>query len=249
MQEYSAFAGRGVRGDAIELALPAAGGGAPRAFLSPATAGDMAYRPEEGNPARDGWLSSAGFDPRNALALTLAHSRRVVSARHPAELSGLEADGIITDRRDACAVLTVADCMPIFLYDQDSGAFGLLHSGWKGTGILAVAVSLMAERFGAAPGRLSVSLGPCIGPCCYRVDEARAKSYADEFGSASVRWEGGRPSLDLRAANLALAEGLGIAKLAAATDCTCCDERLGSYRRQGAACFTRMAAVIGYPRS
>jgi hypothetical protein len=44
----------------------------------------------------------------------------------------------------------VADCLPIFVYDRRGGAFALLHSGWKGTG---------------------------IGACCYAVDAARAEGF------------------------------------------------------------------------
>ncbi len=231
----------------LELDLPGGHARAPRAFLSPRSAGDMAYRPGAGNPLRDAWLSSAGFDPGSMLAVILAHSRRVECVRSPGELAGVESDGIVTDNPGACAVVTVADCMPIFLFDPDSGAFGVLHSGWKGTGILSTAVALMAERFGSRPGRLSVCLGPAIGPCCYPVPEERARAFAAEFGDAAVSREGGLPRLDLRAANLALAESLGIATLSAAAECTACEPRLGSYRRQGAGCFTRMAAAIGYP--
>jgi copper oxidase (laccase) domain-containing protein len=139
--------------------------------------------------------------------------------------------------------------MPIFMFDPDSGAFGVLHSGWKGTGILAEACRVMAAEYGSRTSRLSVAFGPRVGTCCYPVDEERATVYSNEFGSAAVVRLQGTPRLDLVAANLALAETLGITSITVADACTCCDTNLGSYRREGPPGFTRMAAAIGYPRA
>jgi copper oxidase (laccase) domain-containing protein len=137
--------------------------------------------------------------------------------------------------------------MPIFVYDPDSGAYGLLHSGWKGTGILAEAIGLMGRLYGSRPGNLSVTFGPCIGSCCYVVDEERARAFESEFGSAAVDRPDGRPRLNLVEANRALADALGVVDPAIAGSCTCCDGRFGSFRRQGPSSFTRMAVAIGYP--
>ncbi|MBN1518865.1 MAG: polyphenol oxidase family protein [Spirochaetales bacterium] len=229
------------------LILPLWPSGGPRAMLSPRSAGPMTYEPARGNPVRDAWLSSQGCKHGRVLAVTLAHSRRVVAARSADQLAGVEADGIVTDNPSVCAVVTVADCMPIYLYDTWSGAFGLLHSGWKGTGILEDAVELMGRTYGTRPADLAACLGPHIGPCCYRVDAGRAKAFSDQFGQAAVLWHDDGPRLNLAAANVALAERLGIGYLSVATDCTSCDPIFGSFRREGPQAFTRMAAVIGYP--
>jgi len=230
------------------LAMELPGQNAPAAILSTRSAGSMRFIPGEPNLLREAWLGSMGFDPESVLSLPLVHSRRVYRARVPGDLSGLEGDGLVTDNPAACAVLTVADCMPIFLFDPDSAAFGVLHSGWKGTGILAVACTLMAADFGTRASRLSVAFGPRIGVCCYPVDKERADVFSAEFGSSAVVWLEGKPRLDLVAANLALAENLGITSITVAETCTSCELNLGSYRREGPLEFTRMAAAIGYPR-
>lgn len=229
------------------LALDLPGLKTPAAILSTRSAGSMRYEPGIPNAIREAWLRSMGFLPESVLSLPLVHSRRVYKARVPADLTGLEGDGIITDNPEACVVLTVADCMPIFLFDPDSNAFGVLHSGWKGTGILAEACRILASDFGSRASRLSVAFGPRVGVCCYPVDEERAAVFADEFGTAAVVWLEGKPRLDLVAANLALAESLGIGSVSVAAACTSCDLNLGSYRREGPLEFTRMAAAIGYP--
>lgn len=236
-------------GGAPYLALELSGRNSPSAFLSTRSAGSMRYVPGVHNAIRDAWLCTMGFEPASVLALPLVHSRRVFTARVPADLAGLQGDGIITDNPEACAVLTVADCMPIFLFDPDSGVFGVLHSGWKGTGILAEACRIMSADFGCRVSRLSVAFGPRVGVCCYPVDEERATVFSNEFGSSAVVWKEGKPHLDLVAANLALAENLGLTSITVSESCTSCDLNLGSYRREGPLAFTRMAAAIGYPRA
>ncbi len=141
------------------------------------------------------------------------------------------------------ATVTVADCMPIWLWDAASGAWGLLHSGWKGTGILEHAVRAIRARRPGTAASMSVILGPAIGVCCYDVPELRAAAFEAEFGSSCVDRSGPRPRLDIRAANLAIARRLGIGALLSVDVCTSCNPSLGSFRREGAERFTRMVAA------
>ncbi len=233
--------------DRVAFGFPGRGADAPRALLSLRAAGPMTFRWGAPNPNREAFFASAGVDPRRALAVELVHSRRFAWADSPEDLpAGTACDGVLTRNRALAPSVTVADCMPIWLHDARSGAFGVLHSGWKGTGILAVAAEELRRRYGTAPADLSVILGPCIGPCCYRVDDGRAAAFRAEFGPASVRDSGDGPRLDLPAANAALAAGLGIGHWAIVDACTSCDPRLGSFRREGAERFTRMVATVGY---
>jgi copper oxidase (laccase) domain-containing protein len=106
--------------------------------------------------------------------------------------------------------VTVADCLPIFLYDRAGRAFGLLHSGWQGTGIAAEAVRLLVEQFGVERSSLVAVLGPGIGACCYAVEPDRCERFRGEFGLRAVRRQGGRCFLDLRAANAELLAASGV---------------------------------------
>jgi YfiH family protein len=155
--------------------------------------------------------------------------------------------------RETALTVTVADCLPVFLYDTETEAYALLHSGWRGTGIVLAALALMAQRWGTRPSSVAALLGPCIRACCYNVDEARAAAFEAEFGGSAgeyplgpvVRRKGGRPALDLQAANARLLAGAGVRNLSYCVDCTFSDSRLGSFRREGPA-YTRMLAVLGY---
>ncbi|MFC7337228.1 laccase domain-containing protein [Haloferula chungangensis] len=85
-----------------------------------------------------------------------------------------EVDGLVTIETGQVLGIYVADCGPIYLADQRSGAIGLLHSGKKGTelGILGEGLKRMAELYGTRPEEVVGVLGPCIRPPDYDIDFA-----------------------------------------------------------------------------
>jgi polyphenol oxidase len=232
----------------IPLAADSAAVSGLHAGISLARSGDMSFARRQVLPGRARLLSELGVGEDRVFGTRQVHSQRVtvVDGQPPAACAAMEADGMITDRPEAVLSATVADCFPIFLVDVLSGAFGLVHSGWKGTGIAVEALRAMRARYGTDPHDVAVTIGPGIGPCCYSVPEDRAAFFAGQFGAgAVVRDPDGRPRLDLREANLALLRGAGVQRTTVVTDCTSCSTALGSFRRQGAESFTLMLACIG----
>jgi copper oxidase (laccase) domain-containing protein len=161
-----------------------------------------------------------------------------------AAAGALEADGAITGRPGLACGVTVADCLPILL-EHPEGWVGALHSGWGGTGILAVALAALGSR-GLDLSRLKVVFGPCIAAASYPVPPERAALFARRFGpQAVVRCPDGQPGLDLVAANQAILTRAGLAPGVERTEDTCRSARLHSYRRDGSANYGRMMAVTG----
>ncbi len=237
--------------DAVSVAIPL--GEAPagmRAGMSLARAGDMSLSRRFELPAREQFLAGLGAAPSRTYAVRQVHSSTVlVIEDHDARaLESIEADGMVCARPDALLTITVADCLPIFLVDRSHAAWGLVHSGWKGTGIVREALRVMAGAFGTRPADVSAALGPCIGPCCYRVSHARWEKFRTDFGCRAVV-HSDQPDdfrLDLRAANVDLLAQAGVHDVSVASACTCCSTAFGSFRRQGAETFTRMLAFIGH---
>jgi polyphenol oxidase len=83
-------------------------------------------------------------------------------------------DGLITNQRDVCLGVYVADCCAVYLVDRNARAIGLVHSGKKGTalGVIPQAIVLMREKFGVEPDDLIAQLSPCIRPPHYEIDFA-----------------------------------------------------------------------------
>ncbi len=240
-------------GAALFVQIPLDGSGT-RAGISLARAGDMGLTRrgdplQRGDPrSRNALLAALGVEPGRVRYVRQVHSRTIVriDGTESPDSPLIEADGMVTDRAELLLAVTVADCLPIFLADRRTGVFGLVHSGWKGTGIVLEAVRMMTSTYGSRTADLAVTIGPGIGPCCYTVPVERYERFRTRFGPLAVqRGPDGSPRLDLRAANGVLLEREGVEEVTIITDCTSCNPLLGSFRREGAAAFTRMLAFIG----
>jgi YfiH family protein len=167
---------------------------------------------------------------------TQVHGADVVRVRDgdtPPSIAGVRADGLCSDRADVALAVFVADCVPALIADQRTGAFAAVHAGWRGTlaGVLPAAVRALAEHFGARPGDLCVALGPAIGPCCFEVGPEVIEAFeaglpgARDGGVLVGAPPGGKPRIDLKAANRLLLERAGVdpAAIDAGPECTSSD--------------------------
>lgn len=151
----------------------------------------------------------------------------------------LECDAIITNQPNVMIGVTVADCVPILMYDGNRKVVAAVHAGWQGTAsrIVAKAVEGMVSVFGSSPADIQVALGPCIGPCCYRVDVPVKNAFNQtgiEWDAVSVKVAAGEWQLDLIAANrlLLLEAGITDTSILDSGMCVCCKQELFfSYRR------------------
>ena len=101
------------------------------------------------------------------------------------------ADGHVSATRGTAMVVTIADCVPIFIA-HPSGLGAILHSGWKGTasGIVRRGLDEFARR-GLDMKEVVVHLGPAICGRCYQVG-------ADVYRAVTGNEVDGPTPLDLR---------------------------------------------------
>jgi YfiH family protein len=155
------------------------------------------------------------------LSLRQVHGDRVVlfkgNPQGIEEIWQTEGDALLTRTPGVALGVFTADCLPIFLYDPIQVAIGIVHAGWRGTagGVAGKAVEKMGEIFQSKNSNILAALGPCIGPCCYEVDEP----VKNAFISGGFHWtlvsrprREGKWLLDLYQANLYLLEKHGISK-------------------------------------
>lgn len=234
--------------DYVELPFVASGGKAIRSYLTLKKSGDMSFQKRGKYAHRRNFFKKIKAEESRIYCLTQKHTRDVViiEDRPPHEYYSREADGLVTSNEKAVLSVTVADCLPIFLADDTKGVFGLVHSGWKGTGIVLNAVKKLEQHFNCLKNDLRILIGPGIGVCCYNVERERYTMFKRAYGSQSVRREGGDYYIDLRKANLSLLHDYGIKNITSIRDCTCCNPLFGSYRREGEEKFNRMLACIGF---
>ncbi len=193
-----------------------------------------------------------GFRPADLARLRQVHGAEVAVVDRPGPPGGPigEFDAAVTDRPGVVLLVLAADCVPVLLVDGQRPAVGAVHAGWRGVVADApgAAVRRMAEAFGSRPASLRAAIGPCIGPCCYEVDEP----VAERFAAAGLPFDGpsagaiARPAperegrrrwrLDLAAAVRARLRAAGLAPAAIETAglCTGCRaDLLFSHRRDG----------------
>lgn len=147
-------------------------------------------------------------------------------------------DGLITNESGVALVTQFADCTPVLLCDPKKRVIANVHAGWRGTvqNIGGLAVEKMVSDFGCKREDIIAAIGPCIGPCCYEVDDP----VYEAFLPLSVSLEkiltpttAGHYQLDLREANRQLLLGAGVLadNIDVADLCTCCNaEELHSHR-------------------
>ena len=164
-----------------------------------------------------------------------AHVAKVGAEAEPEEVARMHADGLTTNLPGVALGIYTADCIAILMGDSKTGAIAAAHAGWRGTveGIAAAAAGALTLSFGANPQDLWVALGPSIGPCCFEVGEDVAAKFSSEFVKPRP---GRKPTVDLRAANVAQLVSAGIPRdhIDAKPPCTSCDRaRFYSFRRDG----------------
>ncbi len=172
------------------------------------------------------------------------HGTRVIRIRSGDEATlqpRPEADGTATDLRGAGLAVFVADCVPVLLADERTGACAAVHAGWRGVvgGIGAEAVAVMGREWGSRVGDIKVAMGPCIGVCCFQVGDEVVAAFEQTIPGLravdGIKDVQGRPHIDLRRALRLLFENLGlsVSSIDQSDACTRCDpeQRFYSYRR------------------
>ena len=211
-----------------------------RLIMTTLEAGSVGPSRERNNKNRAILFEELGIAADDVYFADQQHTRNVITTEEWSDKPLIQADGLVSgNSRDMIAV-TAADCMPIYLYDASKSIRAVLHSGWKGTGIAENAINLMRERYSCRASDITAVLGPAIGSCCYEVDVQRAEEFGRDWGNESVVISEGRFYLSLRDANRKLLEEAGVGEIISVDRCTCCEESLGSYRREGPEDFTLM---------
>lgn len=230
-----------VRFPFIKDGKPLTDADAPFCCISLKSAGSMRFRWKEPNENRQNFFKKLGIDYDSVVAPELIHSKTIFRVDNADELAVFRAlrsagDAVLSSNAAYVPAVTVADCVPIYLYAPEKRVAGMVHSGWKGTGIVKEAVERMVHFYKSEPSEICAVIGPHIKDCCYSVDAERAAYFREKFTPDCVTEDSGTFKLDLLAANvkLLLESGVKPCNIAAASECTCCTEKLGSHRRETA---------------
>jgi YfiH family protein len=156
-----------------------------------------------------------------------------------------ESDALITPDPGWLLAVSVADCIPVLMYDSVHHVVAGVHSGWRGTqaNITGRTIMQLRQEYGTHPGDLHIYIGAAASQCCYEIADDVASAF---HGRHSRPIGNGKYLFDNKGGVLeqALNAGVRPERIELDTRCTICDPGLHSYRRDGAR-SGRMFGVIG----
>jgi YfiH family protein len=148
-------------------------------------------------------------------------------------------DGWVTTTPGVLLLVTVADCIPVYLAAPRGVA--LLHAGWRGTarGILTRGVEQLCAVAGAGPEEITMHCGIGICGACYEVG-------SEVMLGCGAATDGPGPwHLDLRGRLATQAAGLGVTRVTGSTWCSAHHrDHFYSHRTSGGR-DGRMVAFLG----
>lgn len=152
-------------------------------------------------------------------------------------------DALITLQPNVLLAITVADCVPILLYEPNKPVIASVHAGWRGTDATIAALAIKKIKdLGGKPKDIYAFIGAAASGEHYEVGEDVAQLFDKKY----LKKQGDdKFLLDLKKANFdqLIAAGLTPSHIEVSPLCTISDPTLHSYRRDGKK-SGRMLAVI-----
>ena len=127
------------------------------------------------------FFEALGFTEGDVVGLYQKHEDWVLWAFEPKQYVGY--DAIISKEKNMLLTITIADCVPILVYDSENEALGAVHAGWRGTvkEIVRKTLERMNRKFGTDGKDCFAYVGTCIDECSFEVGEKVAAKFEDEF--------------------------------------------------------------------
>ena len=184
---------------------------------------------------------------RNIIVAKLADTNRVMAFDDDViDLSKMDnCDALITNNPKQLLIITMADCLPIFFYDEIRQVVALAHAGWRGvlSNIAKEVVDVFKECYQSKPENISVYIGPHIQTCHFEVQG----DLALKFHKEDVTIRGNKLYINLAkiVSQQLQAEGLKVDNINVSPECTYCCDKYFSYRRDKPELVQTMLAYIG----
>jgi YfiH family protein len=196
--------------------------------------------------------AALGVQAERIYYLSQVHGRqtRLADGNEPVEsFLRSEGDAVIALRGELACGVRSADCVPLLVGDQETGAVAAIHAGWRGVvrGVVSAAVESLRDHSGRR-GDLLAAIGPHISRAAFEVgDDVAAELEAASEARDVVDRPGAKPRVDLRRIVRAQLVAAGLAENAIddVLGCTVSEpERFFSFRRDGGKSGRHLAAIV-----
>ena len=188
-------------------------------------------------------FETLGIDGRKVTYQHQTHSVNHNYVNEPAFFK--DSDALFTDLTGNFLAVSVADCVPVFLYEPEKKIISAVHSGWRGTHakILTETLQTLKKRFNISFEEVIAYIGPCISRKNYEV----SKDVYDLFRAEAKEIRGGKYYVDLRNDNYLQLTELGLKKenIEVSEYCTFGNPELFHSYRRDKGNSGRMLGIIG----
>jgi polyphenol oxidase len=156
-----------------------------------------------------------------------------------------DSDALYTNRKNNFLALSLADCIPVFLFEQKKKVVAAIHSGWKGTlnKITTLTIEKIINEFSIDLKKIYAFIGPGISVEHFEVGNDIAELFEENVKSK----RNGKNYIDLKKHNFLQLINIGVPKenIEVSDYCTYKEKDLfHSYRRDNDK-SGRMLGVIG----
>lgn len=191
------------------------------------------------------FFSSLDVEEYQVAGSFQVHQDQVKVVEVPGQWDGF--DALITRQKEVFLTVTIADCVPVLLYDPVQQAVAAIHAGWRGTVAQVVVKTLreMERQYQTKPANCLAFIGTCIDGDHYEV----GLEVAEHFSALQKKWRPDRQKfyVDLKKANLDQLQSQGVQPKNIETSpyCTVADNDTFFSHRKEKGTTGRMLAVIG----
>lgn len=191
------------------------------------------------------FFDDLGINEEECALSYQVHGCDILNANTATKTTGY--DALITNKNGLYLVVSIADCVPILIHEEEKNIIAAIHSGWKGTAdkILSKTIQKMMDEYGANPSKMKLFIGPCISQNYFEVDKNVADNFSDEVKFFNN--EKGKYFIDLKRDNQLQALSFNIypENIEVSPLCTFKNEELFFSHRRDNGVTGRMIAVIG----
>lgn len=188
------------------------------------------------------FCADIGISPTDLARSYQVHGDKIWVTGRAGYQSGF--DAMVSVQPGVFAGVGIADCTPILLADPVTRICAAIHAGWKGTvaQIVHKTAKRMIENRGSNPADILAYIGPCISLAHFEVGE----EVAAQFDQAFKTRKGAKWHVDLKAANAAQLQSVGIQQIEIDPACTVENNADFFSHRTEKGVTGRMLALIGF---
>ena len=129
---------------------------------------------------RNLFFSQLNISENNIATSKLVHGNKVLIANEPIRSEGY--DAIITNEKNVFALVSIADCTPVLIYDFKNKAVAAIHAGWRSTvsRIVSETLKTMNKNFNTVGEDCLAFIGACISEKCFEVGKEVALQFEND---------------------------------------------------------------------